>query len=378
MREQLAGIYVHIPFCVKKCGYCDFYSITRLDSIDEFVSALVTEIQLTAPAYDSLCFDTIYMGGGTPSLLNDSHLQTIWDSLHHHFHIQPEGEFTIEANPGILDLAKLSFLWKLGFNRLSLGAQSFHQSDLSFLERIHSVDDIINNFEASRWAGFENINIDLMTAFPHLSKDRFRYSLEQVIALGPEHVSCYTLILEPNTKFYRRFEKGEFTPFNSDQEADFYEMTIQILDHAGFPAYEISNFAREMRWQCQHNMKYWKHVPYIGFGPSAHSFQSPERWRNVRTLAAYVNNLNQGKLPVAQREKLTGQTLEFEYIFLHLRLRDGLNKLEYQQRFHKDFAETYTGKLKPFFSSGLMEQEGDFVRLSKRGWLLADEIVSSI
>ncbi len=377
MHDPLAGIYVHIPFCVKKCGYCDFYSITRLDSIDEFVNALVSEIQLTAPAYASQRFDTIYFGGGTPSLLNVSQLQTIWQCIHKHFNIQSEGEFTIEANPGTLDFVKSSFLRNLGFNRLSLGAQSFHQSDLSFLERIHSVEDIIKNFEASRKAGFENINIDLMTAFPHLSKDRFRDSLEQVITLQPEHISCYTLILEPNTKFYRRFQKGEFSPLNSDQEADYYEMTIKILDGAGYFAYEISNFAREKRWQCRHNMKYWNHVPYIGFGPSAHSFQSPCRWRNVQTLAAYVKNLNLGKLPVAQREHLSYQTLEFEYIFLHLRLRNGLNKLDYQQRFEKDFWNTYQEKLQPFFSSGLMEQEGDFVRLSKRGWLLADEIVSS-
>jgi oxygen-independent coproporphyrinogen-3 oxidase len=216
-----------------------------------------------------------------------------------------------------------------------------------------------------------------MTAFPGLTQNRYQDSLEQVVSLNPEHISCYTLILEKNTEFYQRYKKGEFFPLNSDQEADFYEMTRQILEKAGYIAYEISNFAREEHWYCQHNLKYWQHIPYIGLGPSAHSFISPYRWKNHSDLTHYVEDLRDNRLPEDQREKLSEKTLEFEFIFLHLRLRQGLNILEYFKRFQKNFTDIYSENLKALFSSGLVEQEGDFLRLSRQGWLLADEIASS-
>ncbi len=377
MSLDSAGMYIHIPFCVQKCGYCDFYSITRLNRIDEFVKALVKEINLVATTHSSLTLDTIYLGGGTPSLLNNMQLETIWNSLRRHFKIHPQGEFTIEANPGTLDISKLRFLKKLGLNRLSLGAQSFHTADLSFLERIHTVTDIFENFKAARQAGFDNINIDLITAFQGLSPDQFRNTLQQVITLDCEHISCYTLILEPDTDFYERYKRGEISPISSDQEAKFYELANEILEKAGYNAYEISNFARNSRWYCRHNLKYWNHQPYIGLGPSAHSFMLPYRWKNVRNLSHYLDYLQDDRLPVHQREQLSENSIEFEYIFLHLRLRKGLNKLDYSRRFHKDFEVIYSDKLSQFLSSGLVEQDGNYLRLSKQGWLLADEIVSS-
>lgn len=370
-------MYIHIPFCVKKCGYCDFYSITQLDLIDEFVDALIKEMSLVAPTHASLTFDTVYLGGGTPSLLNNRQLETIWNSLHQHFEIHPQGEFTIEANPGTLDEAKLHFIKKLGLNRLSLGAQSFHSSELSFLERIHSVTDIMENFNAARQAGIDNINVDLITAFPGLTLDRFRNTLEQAITLDCEHISCYTLILEAHTEFYKKYEKGEYNPLSSDQEADFYELVNEILEKAGYHAYEISNFVRDPSRQCQHNLKYWHHQPYIGLGPSAHSFMLPERWTNVRNLRSYLEYLRNDRLPVHRKEHLSKNTLEFEYIFLHLRLHEGLNMLDYSRRFHKDFKETYSDQISNFLLSGMVEQDDNNLRLSKQGWLLADEIVSS-
>jgi oxygen-independent coproporphyrinogen-3 oxidase len=377
MSLDAAGMYIHIPFCTKKCGYCDFYSITQLDLIDEFVKALVKEIRLTARDHTSLTLETVYLGGGTPTLLNNHQLETIWNSLHQHFKVNPQGEFTIEANPGTLDETKLRFLKYLGLNRLSLGAQSFHANHLSFLERIHSVNDILENFKAAREAGFDNINIDLITAFPGLSLDQFRQTLHQVIPLNCEHISCYTLILEPDTTFYERYRRGELNHLNSDQEADFYELTNHVLEDAGYTAYEISNFAQDSSWQCQHNFKYWNHEPYLGMGPSAHSFMQPYRWKNVRNLNQYLEQLQNDQLPVNQKEKLSGDSLEFEYIFLQLRLRKGLNILDYSKRFHKDFKETYSDRLMQFLSSGMLEQDGNYLRLSKQGWLLADEIVSS-
>ena len=370
-------MYIHIPFCNKKCGYCDFYSITQLDSIDEFVRVLIKEIKLVASTHPTVTIDTIYLGGGTPSLLNQRQLETIWKNLHRHFSIHPQGEFTIEANPGTLNDTKLHFLKELGLNRLSLGAQSFHSADLSFLERIHTVKDINENFEEARQAGFDNINIDLITAFPGLSLDQFSNTLQQVISLDCEHISCYTLILEPETDFYERYKRGEFRPLSSDLEAEFYALANEILEQAGYHAYEISNFAKDSRRYCQHNLKYWNHQPYIGLGPSAHSFELPNRWKNVSNLSHYIQRLQDDQLPVDRREKLSEESLEFEYIFLHLRLRKGLNKIEYSRRFQQDFEKTYSDKLSHFISGGLLEQDGDYLRLSKQGWLLADEIVSS-
>jgi oxygen-independent coproporphyrinogen-3 oxidase len=245
------------------------------------------------------------------------------------------------------------------------------------LERIHSVTDIIENFNAARQAGFDNINIDLITAFPGLTLDQFRNTLEQVITLDCEHISCYTLILEVHTEFYKRYEKGEYNPLSSDQEADFYELANEILENADYHAYEISNFARNSSWQCQHNLKYWHHQPYLGLGPAAHSFMLPERRTNVRHLSTYLDYIRKDQLPVEQKERLSENTLEFEYIFLHLRLREGLNILDYSNRFQKDFKDTYADQLSNFLSSGLVEQDDNNLRLSKKGWLLADEIVSS-
>ncbi|MFZ0389739.1 MAG: radical SAM family heme chaperone HemW [Calditrichia bacterium] len=374
---QTAGLYIHVPFCERKCGYCDFYSVTRLQQRSAFVKALLHEIEMAAPEFERFTFDTIFLGGGTPSLLSIESLQSIWAHLHTHFKIAPEGEFTLEANPGTLKSGELRQIREAGFNRLSLGAQSFNEPDLHFLQRIHDVPAIYDGYWQARDAGFANINLDLMTAFPGLSMEAFLNTLKCAVELQPEHISCYTLIFEPDTPFYRRLQKGELRPLDNDSEADFYQKAFQFLESNGYTAYEISNYSREADLDCRHSLKYWDHQPYLGLGPAAHSFISPRRWQNVRSLPHYLNRIEKGKMAVKNYEQLDSMTLEFEYIFLHLRLRQGLKFSLFQERFDKSFLEEYNDTVRSLQQNGLIALSSDAVFLTEKGWLLADEVAAS-
>ena len=371
---QTAGLYVHIPFCDKKCGYCDFYSIKSETLKPDYVNAVLQEIETISENYSQLKFDTIFFGGGTPTCLSTEQLTAIWDKLHSSFEIHPKGEFSFEANPGTIELSKLQSLKKLGFNRISIGAQSFNERNLKFLGRIHSVSEIIQGVKCAREAGFENINIDLMTAYPGLTEDEFRYSLQQAVDLETEHIACYTLIFEPNTPFYRRMERGELQPVGGDNESRFYEFANHFLAQNGYSAYEISNYSRTDKYRCKHNLKYWNHEPYLGFGPSAHSFIAPERWWNIRSIRQYADLIKERQPVIVEKETLNEKNLQFEYIFLHLRLSDGLNLNAFKNRFKYDFLEKYTSEIEKLTQDQFLEFDGENYKLSPKGWLLADEI----
>ncbi len=371
-----AGLYLHIPFCQAKCEYCDFYSITQLDQIKQFVDALIKEIELRSPNFQEIAFDTVFFGGGTPSLLNESQLERIWETLFQHFQINPNGEFSIESNPGTLEYSKLAHFRSLGFNRLSMGVQSFNPSELKFLGRIHTVEQVFENFKNARKAGFENINIDLMTAFPEITEHSFLESLHQALKLKSEHISCYTLIFEPGTVFYKRMLRGEMQPLSEDEEAIYYEIVARELESHGYQQYEISNFARNPENVCRHNLIYWKHQPYIGFGPSAHSFLGNARFANRRSLAAYIKLLSNNNLPVDFREELTEAELMFEYTFLRLRLKEGLNLGDFYQRFGIEFNDVYDSTIRQLTENGLVYQQDDRLRLSSKGWLVADTVAT--
>lgn len=373
---EKAGLYLHIPFCLKKCSYCDFYSVTQLEEQENFIQAIGKEMELLSAEYRQIEFDTIYLGGGTPSLLSTKQFEILWENIHRFFQISEDGEFSIEANPGTIDREKLSFLRQLGFNRLSLGAQSFSEKALKFLGRIHTVRDIYEGFTAARQAVFENINLDLISAFPGLTHREFRNTLQKAAELESEHISCYTLIMEENTPFDQRRLKGEFSELSADDQAIFIEIANQELTRQGYQVYEISNYARSAEYFCRHNLKYWTHQSYLGLGPSAHSFFSPRRWKNHRSLSAYLQSLSLNTLPVEEQEIVGEDLLEFEYIFLHLRLKDGINLTDYQQRFNKNLLQNYHFPLKRLQQAGLLEILQDRLKLSERGWLLADEVSS--
>ncbi|MFQ5584234.1 MAG: radical SAM family heme chaperone HemW, partial [Calditrichia bacterium] len=340
------GLYIHIPFCVQKCGYCEFYSITRTEQIESFVQALLIEIELRAELFNRQVFHTIFLGGGTPSLLSENQMERIWSSLKNNFKFIARPETTIEANPGTLSPSKLEFLKDSGFNRLSLGVQSFNANELKFLGRIHSATEALEIYENARSAGFQNINIDLMTAFPGITHRSFRGSLKTALQLQPEHISCYTLIFEPGTPFHRRMKRGELIPLSADAEAEYYEIARQTLESSGYYQYEISNFAKGADYICKHNTIYWKQYPYLGLGSSAHSFHKNIRSANIRSVNRYISLLKQGKLPQVMTEQLSQEQMMFEYIFLNLRLRDGLDLTDFRKRFKQDFLKKYHSELK--------------------------------
>ncbi len=373
---QPAGLYIHVPFCEQKCGYCDFYSITTLDLMAQYVDALLEEIRLRAPQWAHMNFHTVFLGGGTPSLLQTDQLERIWHALHQHFHILPEGEFTLEANPGTVDYPKLAFIKKLGFNRISFGAQSFHTAELHFLGRIHTAADIRTSVSLARQAGFTNVNLDLMTAFPGITPSSFQQSLTEAVTLQPEHISCYTLIFEPGTPFYKRMEKGELTPLQDDEEMAYYQQAEAFLASYGYEQYEISNFARGYHYRCQHNLIYWNHQPYLGLGPSAHSFLPPQRWGNVRSVRQYIQQLQRGELTVTFLETLQPGQLMTEFIFLHLRLKEGVPLQAFRERFGEDLTERYRTSLKRLQTEGLVILRNGHLQLTRRGWYVADAIAT--
>ena len=373
---QTAGLYIHIPFCERKCGYCDFYSITHLELVDAFVDALIQEIQLRGRWGADYRFQTVFLGGGTPSLLSPEQLQRILGGLREHFPILRDAEITIEANPGTLSREKLRAYRQLGINRLSLGAQSLHAAELRFLGRRHTAEEVMHNVSLAREAGFENINLDLMTAFPGQTLDSFRHTLEQAVQLHPAHLSCYTLIFEPGTPFYHRMQTGELLPVPEEKEVQFYQEARRFLEERGYRQYEISNFARDKAYICRHNCIYWNYHPYLGLGPSAHSFDGKQRWANIRSVSSYIQHLKAGRLPVDFQESLTPQQQMFEYIYLHLRLRNGLDLAAFRQRFGVDLTSRYRDTIHRLLSEGLIEPPNGHLKLTDKGWLLADTIAT--
>jgi len=370
------GLYVHIPFCIRKCEYCDFYSITQFDQVDEFVLALQKEMELAAPALKEKLFTTVFFGGGTPSLLSTQQLSDIWQTMNRCFQIKPDAQITIEANPGDLGYDKLAFLRDLGFNRLSMGVQSFVEAELKFLGRIHSVSDVEENITYARKAGFDSLNIDLMTSFPGITPDSFQHSLNKALSFNTEHLSCYTLIFEPGTILYKRMKKGEVSPLANEEEASYYEMARETLEAHGYRQYEISNFAREEAYVCRHNLLYWQHEPYFGFGPSAHSFDGVNRYSNKRSVMAYIKDIAAGRFSRDLDEKLSEKELMFETIFLGLRLRSGIYLKRFEERFGRRLEDVYPKPLAKLKAQGLIEQKDGCLRLTTDGWLMADAIAA--
>ncbi len=286
------GLYLHIPFCQSKCGYCDFYSVTDLSKRTDFLRSLKNEIAFYAVlASKENIFDTIYLGGGTPSLLEPGQIEDILIQLTDVFTIDPSAEITLEVNPGTAEFKKLRAFNRAGINRLSIGIQSFNDNHLRLLERMHTADQARRSIEASREAGFENISLDFIYGVPGQSRDDWQMTLGSALAYKPEHISAYSLIIEPDTPFYWKRQHGQIQVPDDDHVADFFRYTREILCANQYIHYEISNFARSEALVSRHNSKYWDHTPYLGFGPSAHSFWQNRRWGNRRSLDVYIRNL---------------------------------------------------------------------------------------
>ncbi|MBU0987148.1 MAG: radical SAM family heme chaperone HemW, partial [Proteobacteria bacterium] len=308
-----AGIYLHIPFCLQKCSYCDFYSISDASLHRPFVEALTTEMRLNAPV--DFRFDTLYLGGGTPSLFSVADIGRIIDTAFSSFNMLANAEITLEVNPGTLTLEKLDGYRSAGINRISIGVQSFTPANLYFLGRSHSAGDAALALKWARDAGFENLGIDLIYGIPGQNQASWVDDLQQALVFEPEHLSCYMLTYETGTLMDLNRRKQRFRPLPERRVRDMFEITLSFLDSRGYAPYEISNFARTgketaglqriNRHWSRHNLKYWSFVPYLGFGPSAHSFEEPERRWNLPDVNRYITTLATDRFPSAQKETLS-------------------------------------------------------------------------
>jgi oxygen-independent coproporphyrinogen-3 oxidase len=366
----LPGLYVHVPFCQRKCAYCDFFSITDLSLVAAWLEALAKEAQLYLDSFAE--FDTLYLGGGTPSLLDAAQLTALIDCLRRYFPFSPDTEVTLEANPDDLTSEKIRLYHDLGINRLSLGVQSFHDRELAFLGRRHNAGQTLEALEDVRAAGFADLSLDLIYSLPGQSLEDWRKTLEEALSFQPEHLSCYQLTYEPNTPLGCRQARGEVTPATDEEERDFFLFTSQFLEDHRFIHYEISNFARQRPGAepcySRHNRKYWRHVPYLGLGPGAHSFQAGARWWNTRSVKQYCQDLAQDRAPVADKETLSAAQLWLEVLYLGLRTREGV-PLDFL-RFSPGWEKTLTELQK----SGLMEVSQESAVPTRQGFLLADHL----
>lgn len=367
------GIYIHIPFCHKKCSYCDFYSIEKVSQIDDFVSILCKEISFWGSTTSNrYSVDTLFFGGGTPSLLSAHHLQAIYETLQQYFTFVPNFEWTLECNPGTVTVDSLKSYKQLGVNRLSFGVQSFHQNELDFLERIHSPEQAKNAVQYAKEAGFDQISIDLMYALPNQTLESWKETLREAISLETSHISAYSLIYEEGTPLYTQYIKGVVTLIDEDIDVDLYHYANEELTKAGFTQYEVSNYAKDGAY-CYHNLKYWNSEEYIAFGPSAHGYIEGERYWNIRALSSYIEKLSKGTLPVLNREVLTKEQQCFEMAFLGLR-STGIDLQRFEQLFSIRLEDILKNEFELWKNEKLIEIHNGTVRSTSLGYQLNDAI----
>ncbi len=317
-----AGLYVHVPFCKTKCPYCDFYSVTSLSLISSYLEGLQREIRLYTDLFP--LFDTIYIGGGTPSLLMEEQLCALMDSLFTHLHFSHDREVTIEVNPDDISPRKLALFRELGINRVSLGIQSFDDRELHLIGRRHTTRQVEQATEWIRGSGFYNLGIDLIYGLPRQTTEAWLKTLRRALDFEPEHVSCYQMTLEGGTPFDEMHSEGMMQLPGEEQGRELFLGTSELLEDQGYIHYEISNFARGSENISCHNSKYWDHSPYLGLGPGAHSFLNGVRWWNSRSVTGYCRDLSEGMLHTGGREILTAGQLYLETLFLGLRTKRGV------------------------------------------------------
>lgn len=369
------GIYVHIPFCASKCPYCDFVSgVVSESRKKKYLTALQNEI-IASPFSGSLA-ETLYLGGGTPSELRSGELKTLIGTLTQTFSFSPGAEWTIECNPGSTVSSFLREAKLLGFNRISLGVQSFSSHQLERLGRGHKAEDSLSAYAAARDTGFELINLDLIFGIPGQTLDEWRDDLQGALRLGPEHLSLYSLSIESGTEFGDLMRAGLLSPLRSDLSADMFELALDLTAREGYLQYEISNYSRE-RCECRHNLRYWRNEAYLGFGLGAASFDQGVRWVNTSDWARYESSSKNGAVERASQEKLNVRKALAEEVMLRLRTRWGFSPRILSKKYACDFWATLGAPAKLFQADGLLEISDDQVRLTRKGILLADEVCAT-
>ena len=370
-----AGLYIHIPFCKVKCVYCDFYSITKKEEqIPLFTECLLKEIDSYKDYTGKWTFDTIFFGGGTPSLLPAKYLEQILQKLHDTFNTSKVKEITLEANPGEASLEHLKDVRKLGVNRLSMGFQSFDDKILKVLGRLHKSKDCFKTFKNARKAGFDNINTDMIFNIPDLSVKNWKKDLNKLLELKPEHISAYSLTVEPSTKLFNLVKNGRLLMPLERIDIEQYLLTEDMLSKHGYNHYEISNYALKNK-ECKHNLHYWNLSPYLSFGPSAHSYNLSERWWNYRSLDKYIDKISQNILPVEGKEKLDYRDKYNELILNGLRLSKGVSIQNAKNHFNGKFND-YIQSIQNKWDC--LKVDEDTIKITKNGSLFVDEISSDM
>ncbi|PIQ48001.1 MAG: coproporphyrinogen III oxidase [Cytophagales bacterium CG12_big_fil_rev_8_21_14_0_65_40_12] len=372
----MAGLYIHIPFCKKACHYCDFHFTQSVHQMDEMIDAICVELELQASYFNNDQVNTIYFGGGTPSLMNEEHVKRILKQIRYYFNLSSNPEVTLEANPDDLDLHQLSFFRAAGINRLSIGIQSFHGSHLAWMNRQHNAEQSEKCFYDSRKAGFENISIDLIYALPAPNHDLWLSDLKKAVLMRPEHISSYCLTIEPKTAFGNWVAKGKMEDVEEEYAAQQFEILTETLNRYGYEQYEISNFAQP-GYESQHNSNYWKQEKYLGIGPSAHSFNGNFKQANVSNNVKYLKSLAERKIPF-EKIILTREDQMNEYILTSLRTKWGCDNQILTSKYGVNLLALREDYLYGLFTQGMIEIEEQCITLTNKGKLLADKIAADL
>lgn len=372
----MSGIYLHIPFCRQACHYCDFHFSTNLENQNDVIAALKRELVLRKQYLDNEPVKTIYFGGGTPSVLSSAQLKELMTVIQDNFILEPEPEITLEANPEDLTIENLMVFQERGINRLSIGIQSFDPKVLKFINRSHNEEAAITSFKLARKAGFNNISIDLIYSIPDQPDSIWLKNIQQAIDLQPEHISSYSLTIEEKTVFGRWHEKGKLKPTDDEDAARQLEILMKEMDQAGYEQYEISNFSKS-GFQSKHNSSYWKREPYLGIGPSAHSYNGTSRQYNVSNNYEYLKNLNLDIVPFV-REELSREDKINDFLLTSLRTSWGTDLSILRLEMNYDVLNVHSTYLKKLLDENFIRIENDFLTLTNRGKLLADKISSDL
>lgn len=371
----MSGIYIHIPFCKKACSYCDFHFSTSFRYIDELTDAICKEITLKKNRITSQ-IGTIYFGGGTPSVLPSKHFEQIFDTISRNFSIKADAEITIEANPDDLNAKKIAELRQLPVNRFSIGIQSFFDEDLRWMNRAHNAGEAENCIKRSQDAGFENLSIDLIYGYPLLNDNKWLSNINKAVEFQTPHISAYSLTVEPKTALASAIKKGQQPPVNDAQSAAQFTILTEKLRASGFEHYEISNYSQPGKYAV-HNTNYWRGIPYLGIGPSAHGFDGHIRYLNIANNALYMNKIQANELP--ETIEVLDQYDRFnEYIMTSVRTMWGIDLIKVRMEFDKLFIEDTLNAIKPFIERKWLLNQNDHLILTQEGKLFADHIASEL
>ncbi|WP_053831315.1 radical SAM family heme chaperone HemW [Paraclostridium bifermentans] len=370
----MLGLYIHVPFCAQKCYYCDFNSYKiNSNQKKEYLINIEREMKFYKGEFKDKCFDTVFFGGGTPSILTVDELKELVNNINENFNIKKDAEITIECNPGTINREKLEAMKKMGINRLSIGLQATQNYHLKSIGRIHTYEEFEKNYYDALDIGFKNINIDLMYALPNQKTQEWKDTLDKIINLNPSHISAYSLILEEGTKLYDMYQNKEFELLDEDTDINMYNYTIDTLKRHGYNQYEISNYSKE-DLECKHNIIYWKCDNYLGLGPGASGFIGDTRYSNIEDICEYNKCIMQNIRPVSEEIELTKKDKIEEFIFMGLRMNEGINIDVFKERFDTDFYDIYQEVMDKLIKRELVRFDGKNISLTQKGREISNSV----